>query len=61
MSPTLRGALLATAALALVGSLVASADLVEGYPLPTGQALRYALAEARSPRPGGRSRDAWSP
>ena len=44
MSPTLRGALLATAALALVGSLVASADLVEGYPLPTGQALRYALA-----------------
>ena len=44
MSPTLRGALLATAALALVGSLVASADLVEGYPLPTGQALRYTLA-----------------
>ena len=44
VSPTLRGALLATLALALVGSLVASADLVEGYPLPTGQALRYALA-----------------
>jgi drug/metabolite transporter (DMT)-like permease len=44
MSPTLRGALLATTALALVGSLVASADLVEGYPLPAGQALRYALA-----------------
>jgi drug/metabolite transporter (DMT)-like permease len=46
VSPSLRGALLATAALALVGSLVASADLVEGYPLPTGQALRYALAAA---------------
>ena len=44
MSPTLRGALLATIALALVGSLVASADLVEGYPLPAGQALRYSLA-----------------
>jgi drug/metabolite transporter (DMT)-like permease len=44
MSPTLRGSLLATAALALVGSLVAAADLVEGYPLPAGQALRYALA-----------------
>ena len=46
MSATLRGSLLATLALALVGSLVASADLVEGYPLPTGQALRYALAAA---------------
>jgi drug/metabolite transporter (DMT)-like permease len=44
MSPTLRGALLATTALALVGSLVAAADLVEGYPLSTGQALRYAAA-----------------
>jgi drug/metabolite transporter (DMT)-like permease len=40
----LRGSLLATFALALVGSLVASADLVEGYPLATGQAMRYALA-----------------
>jgi drug/metabolite transporter (DMT)-like permease len=46
VSPALRGSLLATLALALVGSLVASADLVEGYPLPTGQALRYALAAA---------------
>jgi drug/metabolite transporter (DMT)-like permease len=46
VSPGLRGSLLATLALALVGSLVASADLVEGYPLPTGQALRYALAAA---------------
>jgi drug/metabolite transporter (DMT)-like permease len=44
VSPALRGGLLATAALALVGSLVAAADLVEGYPLSTGQALRYALA-----------------
>jgi drug/metabolite transporter (DMT)-like permease len=46
LSPTLRGSLLATFALALVGSLVASADLVEGYPLAAGQALRYALAGA---------------
>jgi drug/metabolite transporter (DMT)-like permease len=44
VSATLRGALLATLALALVGSLVAASDLVEGYPLSTGQALRYALA-----------------
>jgi drug/metabolite transporter (DMT)-like permease len=44
MTPTLRGSLLAAAALALVGSLVAAADLVEGYPLATGQALRYAAA-----------------
>ena len=46
MSPTTRGSLLAALALALVGSLVAAADLVEGYPLSTGQALRYALAGA---------------
>jgi drug/metabolite transporter (DMT)-like permease len=44
VSSTLRGALLATTALALVGSLVAASDLVEGYPLSTGQALRYAAA-----------------
>ena len=44
MSPTLRGALAATAALAAVGSLVAASDIVEGYPLAAGQALRYALA-----------------
>jgi hypothetical protein len=44
MSPTLRGSLLAATALALVGSLVAASDLVESYPLPAGQALRYALA-----------------
>jgi drug/metabolite transporter (DMT)-like permease len=46
VSPTRRGALLAALALALVGSLVAASDLVEGYPLSTGQALRYALAGA---------------
>lgn len=46
MSPTLRGSALATLALALVGSLVASADLVEGYPVATGQGLRYLLAAA---------------
>ena len=44
MSPTLRGALAATAALAAVGSLVAASDIVEGYPLAAGQAIRYALA-----------------
>jgi drug/metabolite transporter (DMT)-like permease len=44
ISPTLRGSLLAATALALVGSLVAAADLVEGYPFATGQALRYAAA-----------------
>lgn len=46
MSPTLRGSALATLALALVGSLVASADLVEGYPVAAGQGLRYLLAAA---------------
>jgi drug/metabolite transporter (DMT)-like permease len=58
VSPTLRGSLLAALALALVGSLVAAADLVEGYPLSTGQALRYlaaglallAIARGRLPR-----------
>jgi drug/metabolite transporter (DMT)-like permease len=44
MNPTLRGSLLAATALALVGSLVAASDLVEGYPLAAGQALRYSLA-----------------
>jgi drug/metabolite transporter (DMT)-like permease len=44
MSATARGGLLAASALALVGSLVAAADLVEGYPLAAGQALRYAAA-----------------
>lgn len=44
MSATLRGSLGATTALALVGSLVAASDVVEGYPLAAGQALRYLLA-----------------
>jgi drug/metabolite transporter (DMT)-like permease len=44
MGPTLRGSLLAATALALVGSLVAASDIVERYPLPAGQALRYVLA-----------------
>jgi drug/metabolite transporter (DMT)-like permease len=44
VSSTLKGSLLAAGALALVGSLVAAADLVEGYPLAAGQALRYAAA-----------------
>jgi drug/metabolite transporter (DMT)-like permease len=46
VSPVTRGSLLAALALALVGSLVAAADFVEGYPLSTGQALRYAVAGA---------------
>jgi drug/metabolite transporter (DMT)-like permease len=44
MSPTIRGALLASTALALVGSLVAASDAVEGYPLPEGQFFRYLIA-----------------
>jgi drug/metabolite transporter (DMT)-like permease len=44
MSETLRGSLLAATALALVGSLVAASDLVEGYPFAAGQALRYSAA-----------------
>jgi drug/metabolite transporter (DMT)-like permease len=44
MSDTLRGSLLAATALALVGSLVAASDLVEGYPFAAGQTLRYAVA-----------------
>ena len=58
MSPTVRGSLLAATALALVGSLVAASDLVEGYPFAAGQALRYtaaglallAVARGRLPR-----------
>jgi drug/metabolite transporter (DMT)-like permease len=44
MSATLRGSLGAITALALVGSLVAASDVVEGYPLAAGQAVRYLLA-----------------
>jgi drug/metabolite transporter (DMT)-like permease len=43
---TIRGALAATTALAAVGSLVAASDVVEGYPLAAGQAVRYTLAAA---------------
>ena len=43
-----RGSLLATLALALVGSLVAAADLVEGYPLPPARRC------ATRSRPGAR-------
>jgi drug/metabolite transporter (DMT)-like permease len=46
MSATVRGAVLATTAFALVGSLVAASDTVEGYPLAEGQFLRYLLAAA---------------
>jgi drug/metabolite transporter (DMT)-like permease len=44
VSSTLRGALLATLALAAVGSLVAASDAVEGYPVAEGQFVRYLLA-----------------
>jgi drug/metabolite transporter (DMT)-like permease len=44
VSSTLRGSLQAATALALVGSLVAAAELVEGYPFAGGQLLRYAAA-----------------
>jgi drug/metabolite transporter (DMT)-like permease len=45
-SPSVRGAAAATLALTLVGSQVAAADLIEDYPVPAGQALRYAIAAA---------------
>jgi drug/metabolite transporter (DMT)-like permease len=62
MTPTRRGSLLAATALALVGSLVAAADLVEGYPFAAGQGLRYGaaglallvIARGRLPRLTGR-------
>jgi drug/metabolite transporter (DMT)-like permease len=62
VSATVRGSLLAAAAFALVGSLVAASDTVEGYPLAEGQFLRYllaaaallALARGRLPRLGAR-------
>ncbi len=37
---------MATLALALVGSLVAASDVLEGYPVPDGQFLRYLIAAA---------------
>jgi drug/metabolite transporter (DMT)-like permease len=42
----IKGSLAACAALAAVGSLVAAADVIRGYPLPAGQAVRYAAAAA---------------
>jgi drug/metabolite transporter (DMT)-like permease len=58
VSPTLRGGLLATLALTLVGSLVAASETLEAYPLAEGQFARYliaavilvALARGRLPR-----------
>ena len=44
LGATARGALLATTAFVLVGSLVAASDSVETYPLAEGQFLRYLLA-----------------
>ena len=46
MTTTLRGSLLATLAVAMVGSLVAASDVVESYPLAEAQFLRYLLAAA---------------
>jgi drug/metabolite transporter (DMT)-like permease len=46
VSATVKGSLLAAAAFALVGSLVAASDSVESYPLAEGQFLRYLLAAA---------------
>lgn len=46
MSSTVRGALLATLALTLVGSLVAASDALEAYPLAEGQFIRYLIAAA---------------
>ena len=46
VSTRIRGPLAACGALTLVGSLVAASDLIEGYPIPGGQALRYTLAAA---------------
>ena len=62
MSATVKGTLLAAAAFALVGSLVAASDSVESYPLAEGQFLRYllaatallAIARGRLPRLGAR-------
>jgi drug/metabolite transporter (DMT)-like permease len=43
-SPTLRGSLAATGALTAVGSLVAASDVIDDYPFPAGQTIRYLLA-----------------
>ena len=58
-STEIRGSLAAVGAFVAVGSLVAAADVIDGYPIPAGQAVRYAaaatllvlLARGRLPRP----------
>lgn len=45
-SQQLRGGLAATGAFTAVGSLVAASDVIDGYPFPAGQTLRYLLASA---------------
>src|SRR5918992_405827 len=57
-----RGSLAAIGAFVAVGSLVAAADVIDGYPIPAGQAVRYAaaavlltlIARGRLPRPTAR-------
>ena len=44
--PELKGSLAAAGALSAVGSLVAASHVIDSYPIPAGQALRYALAAA---------------
>jgi drug/metabolite transporter (DMT)-like permease len=44
MTSNVKGSLAASGALAAVGSLVAAADAIDDYPIPAGQALRYAVA-----------------
>jgi drug/metabolite transporter (DMT)-like permease len=43
-STEFRGSFAAVGAFVAVGSLVAAADVIDGYPIPAGQALRYAAA-----------------
>ena len=58
-STEIRGSFAAVGAFVAVGSLVAAADVIDGYPIPAGQAVRYAaaatllmlLARGRLPRP----------
>ncbi len=45
-SQQLRGGLAATGAFVAVGSLVAASDVIDGYPFPAGQTVRYLLASA---------------
>ncbi len=42
----LRGSLAAAGALTAVGSLVAASDVIDEYPFPAGQTVRYLLASA---------------